>query len=356
MTAINHILTGNNVTVFLPGKAPRTVYKSHQFFDRIVQAVRDGAVDVLNSLLNVKEAVAASSNGAIEVRNGVLYYKGEVINGALASRIMEMLKDKLDVTPLLKFYDNLALNPSRVAVQELYLFLSKCNLPITADGYFLTYKKIRNDYMDIYSGTISNKVGERPSFKRNEVDDDRRNLCSNGLHVCSPTYLPNFGVSSGNRVVVCKVNPKDVVAVPADYNDAKMRVCEYLVVDEIEHDEAGRMIKGIKDGYTDAYADEEFEEFEEEFEDENEEEFEDVIDVYNDTLSGNGFAVVAPVLPVVNNVTVNTSGGVLSDGTVRSIRANLRKNVPLAQIARDHGTSARTVARIRDGETYTNVK
>lgn len=34
--------------------------------------------------------------------------------------------------------------------------------------------------------------------------------------------------------MVCKVNPADVVSIPTDYNDAKMRCCEYKVVREIE--------------------------------------------------------------------------------------------------------------------------
>jgi hypothetical protein len=34
--------------------------------------------------------------------------------------------------------------------------------------------------------------------------------------------------------VVVEVNPANVVAVPYDYNFAKMRVCEYKVVEEIE--------------------------------------------------------------------------------------------------------------------------
>jgi len=34
-----------------------------------------------------------------------------------------------------------------------------------------------------------------------------------------------------------KVNPKDVVSVPYDYNYSKMRVCEYEVLREVEDKE-----------------------------------------------------------------------------------------------------------------------
>jgi hypothetical protein len=34
--------------------------------------------------------------------------------------------------------------------------------------------------------------------------------------------------------MICKVNPADVVAVPSDYNNAKMRVCKYEVINEVD--------------------------------------------------------------------------------------------------------------------------
>ena len=34
----------------------------------------------------------------------------------------------------------------------------------------------------------------------------------------------------GDQVVVCKVNPRDVVSVPTDSNFGKLRVCRYEVV------------------------------------------------------------------------------------------------------------------------------
>jgi Ran GTPase-activating protein (RanGAP) involved in mRNA processing and transport len=33
-----------------------------------------------------------------------------------------------------------------------------------------------------------------------------------------------------------KVNPRDVVAVPVDYNNAKMRVCEYVVLSVVTNE------------------------------------------------------------------------------------------------------------------------
>ena len=71
------------------------------------------------------------------------------------------------------------------------------------------------------------------SMPRQAVDDNPNNTCSHGLHVCSYEYLKNF---TGERLVVCKVNPRDVVSIPTDYNHTKMRVCRYEVIQEIPLD------------------------------------------------------------------------------------------------------------------------
>jgi hypothetical protein len=42
--------------------------------------------------------------------------------------------------------------------------------------------------------------------------------------------LSSFG---GDRTVIVKINPADVVSIPSDYNDAKGRACRYEVVGEV---------------------------------------------------------------------------------------------------------------------------
>jgi hypothetical protein len=132
---------------------------------------------------------------------------------------------------MVKFTENLLENPSRRAVTELYLFLEKGNLPITSDGHFLAYKKVRDDYLDVYSGTIDNSVGQVVEMERNRVDDDKNNTCSYGLHFCSKDYLQSF---SGDRIVILKINPRDVVSIPTDYAFTKGRTCRYEVIGEVE--------------------------------------------------------------------------------------------------------------------------
>lgn len=133
-------------------------------------------------------------------------------------------------------------NTSARAVSETYWFLENYGLPITDDGCFLAYKAVRNNYTDIYSGKFSNLIGSVVSMPRNQVDDNYGKDCSQGLHVGALDYVVSYGhfkkgepiADGGNRLLLVKVNPKDVVSVPKYEGHTKMRVCSYTVVNEIK--------------------------------------------------------------------------------------------------------------------------
>lgn len=157
-----------------------------------------------------------------------------LVDNSLTTRVIDMVRSgDSGVQTLLNFLEKLMENPSRRAVNELYGFLQANDIEIGEDGDFYAWKKVRDDYLDIHSGTIDNSPGAHPRVARNMVDEDSNRTCSYGLHVCSKSYLPHFGNCVNNRVVKVKVNPKDVVAVPADYNNAKMRTAGYEVVEDV---------------------------------------------------------------------------------------------------------------------------
>jgi hypothetical protein len=131
--------------------------------------------------------------------------------------------------------ENLDANPSYRARNELVGFLDACELPITDDGCFMAYKKIRANFTDVHTGTFDNSPGTTVKMNRRDVNEDPTQACSAGLHVCSYSYLSHF---SGDRIVSVKVNPRDCVAVPRDYSAAKMRVCEYTVIAELDMSDA----------------------------------------------------------------------------------------------------------------------
>ena len=143
-------------------------------------------------------------------------------------------QEGFDITPLTNFIDNVMVNPSKRAVDELYGFLEYGNLPLTPDGCFLAYKVVgSNYYKDKHSGTFDNHIGSTCRMVRNHVDDNKEQTCSTGLHFCSREYAENFFYSYNDHMMVIKINPRDVVSIPVDYNNTKGRCCLYEVVGEI---------------------------------------------------------------------------------------------------------------------------
>jgi len=159
------------------------------------------------------------------------------LHSTLTNRMMEMHREGFDISPMAVFLQNLMENPSYRAVNELYEFMEKSDLPITEDGCFIAYKRVRGDFKDLYTGKIDNSPGKTPEMPRNMVDEDSNRTCSVGLHFCSREYLPSYGgYSDEYKVIMIKINPRDVVAIPRDYNNAKGRCCKYYVVEELPTD------------------------------------------------------------------------------------------------------------------------
>lgn len=174
------------------------------------------------------------ANG-VKVQNGVVTYNGEAVHSLVARRITEFVEKGYPIQPLVNFLNKVMQNPSMVAQQELYDFLANKDLPITDDGDFIAYKAVREDWRDIYSGTIDNSVGAVVEMPRARVDDNRKVHCSKGLHCGAMDYVTQYG-GRDSRIVLVKVNPADAVSVPDDHSFMKLRVCKYIVVQEYEGD------------------------------------------------------------------------------------------------------------------------
>ena len=83
-------------------------------------------------------------------------------------------------------------------------------------------------YTDMHTHSMQIKLGIPVQQERKACDADFRRDCSNGLHVGATKYVENFAGRDG-VILVCLVNPANVVAVP-DYDHSKMRVCEYFPI------------------------------------------------------------------------------------------------------------------------------
>lgn len=236
--SVPFIMGRNSITVMVNG-ATHTITDSSPNYLQLREAVKNKDWDAIPNLVNPARAIESYCKDNITVKNGEVFYRGSPLHNAVTRRIVEMMNDGFDANPLIAFLDKLMSNTSRSAVNELYDWLERTSLPITEDGDFLAYKKVRSDYKDFYTGKMDNSVGQILEMPRNQVDDTRKRTCSYGLHFCSLSYLPSYHGGQG-KVMIVKVNPADVVSIPDDYNYAKGRACRYEIIGEHndEHKEA----------------------------------------------------------------------------------------------------------------------
>jgi len=227
------ILTQSGITLLIAGRsAPFTMARDHKLFDKLLEAVKAKDLKEIEAIIDVAHVVKGYSKGKVTIEDGVVIYNGEAIGGVLTDRILELFQMGQDFEYMAKFLENLMQNPSFQSRQELYLFLENGNMPITEDGRFMAYKWVRDDYHDCHTGRFDNSVGKVLKMDRGSVDDRRENTCSYGFHVCTHGYE-----KFGTRLMLVAINPRDVVSVPVDYANAKMRVCEYEVIKEIPVEE-----------------------------------------------------------------------------------------------------------------------
>lgn len=238
-----YLIQGSNIVVVI-GNVSHTISKTHITYTKVLEAIKAGDWDTVKDVIEPKKVILNYGAGNVSIQGEKLFWKGFEFHNAVSSRMIQMLQDGFPIEPLVLFMENLMANPSHRAVKELYGFLEKNSLPITSDGYFLAYKKVRDDFKDCHSGTMDNSVGMVVEMERNRVDDKAENTCSVGLHFCSKEYLNHFG---GARTVIVKINPADVVSIPVDYNNSKGRACRYEVIGELGVDPDAAFTDAVQD-------------------------------------------------------------------------------------------------------------
>lgn len=277
-STITIVLDGSFRTVQVKSKAHRNdVIKALEKYKKSSQTAKDK--EALEVYLAPIKRIALESDNRFEVdeSENKMFLKGTTtpIPTTLADKILDFLDNGLPVNPLVKFWESCLKNPHYVAVEELFQFLERNNLPITDDGGFLGYKKlnfvnridvpddfeelivtpegvvkningekvsdaiklqylnfindVNNPLMkDVHSGTIKQRLGEVVRIERVKLGEaDRRQACGYGLHIGA------FGYGfSGNVRVLCKVMPEDVIA--CNPHEQKLRTCKYQIVSFVD--------------------------------------------------------------------------------------------------------------------------
>ena len=230
------ISNDGTVNAFVGGK-PYTFNKSHHNYGALVAYLENGNVEHFEASYDMASTVEHYCDGYVHVEKGELTWQGVPMPDLFTDRILQMRKEGFNIDPMLNFLDNMNDNPSDKAIVELFDFMQNKHLPIPDDGHFLAYKAVSPDIKDIYTGNFDNSVGSEVSIDRSKVDSNRDKHCSAGLHVGAIDYVKSYGGidldednDGGNQIVICKVNPADVVSVPSDARFQMLRCCKYEVV------------------------------------------------------------------------------------------------------------------------------
>ena len=238
---MKYIISDSGVVNAFVGGEAYTFDKNHHNYNALIRHLKSGNVEHFEAAYDVASSVEHFCDGYVHVKNGTLNWNGIPMPELFTDRILDMKKEGFDFDSMLNFMCNLNDNPSDKSILELFDFMQNKNLPITQDGHFLAYKAVRPDFKDIYSGSIDNSVGEVVEVDRSKVDSNRNRHCGAGLHVGAIDYVTSYGginldshddndSDGGNQIVICKVNPADVVSVPSDARFQKLRACRYEVV------------------------------------------------------------------------------------------------------------------------------
>lgn len=251
---------GKETLVVLVDDELVTLSPSHVNYRRIRKALRKGTADdeKIRAWIDAGRFIGdqlRQLSERVTYRAGQIYFDGDLINTALSRHILRVLRQGEDYRSPVAFMENLALNPSAQSRWHLWKWLEKQGtFTLTEDGYVVGYKAVKGEenlsitagsedvYVDgvVHQGHIPNPVGAVVEMSRALVNPDRDHACSVGLHVGTFDFAKAFGSgTAGQRILTVLVNPRDVVAVPADSDNAKMRVCRYKVADvtEVEHTE-----------------------------------------------------------------------------------------------------------------------
>lgn len=228
------IITGDSIVLTL-GDDTEIVDSSHANYKPIQLAIVAGDYKKAYELMNISKAINVFTKGAITVKGGELHYGELRLKSTLVDRILAMMAEGDEgFKRLVAFLERLLNNPSERSVSELWGFISHLDVEINDEGYIVGWKKVRSRdgrLFDSHTGKVPNDIGNIVEMPRFMVNDNKDQTCSQGLHIGAWDYVSGF---SGDTILKVLVDPADVVSVPTDYNDMKMRAAKYQVVAAVD--------------------------------------------------------------------------------------------------------------------------
>jgi hypothetical protein len=249
----------SSVTVFPEGRMPLAATREHPNFTAIMEQItvsgksEDDIIGLFDTAIGLNLKFNKVSD-RVSIRSGKVFFDNMETASVLTDAIIRFyLAGHDDYMSLVNFMEKIETNPNPNSREHLFRWLSSGKFSITPDGDIIGYKAVnrrtgqtvvrsgdpRDEYESIHAGPaivdgepvkghVPNNPGVIVEMARNEVTFDPHQTCSTGLHVADWSYAKN--TMGGHAMLMVLVNPRDVVSVPTDYGDKKMRVCRYKVL------------------------------------------------------------------------------------------------------------------------------
>ena len=237
----------SGATVIFADGSTHVIGSDNPNYSQVVRELLAGEAsdDELLDLISPFEAIYKTLtrlSERVSRKGSKLLFDGDVVNSALGKYIIELMNEGAEESwkAYIAFMEKLYTNPSEESRDHLFHFIAANGLQITPDGDLVLYKSTREDGSSTYAGYgivngvefehdyLINSVGAVVEIPRSKVDANRGVACSVGLHVGAFSYANTYS----RRLWTAIVNPRDVVSVPSDHNDAKIRVARYQIVEE----------------------------------------------------------------------------------------------------------------------------
>lgn len=250
MSKVPYRISDKTITLVVDNKV-HTVQRSAPNADAIIAELAKGEnadLELIKALASLKNFIIYMSMGRVSITDAGVSFLGEIISTYMAERILRHHHEGVDVAPMLAFMDMVMDHPVAGIQNDIFKWCEKGDMPFTAEGHIIAYKKVREDYRSYHASPdgshLLHTIGEYVEMERSAVDPRRDNTCSTGLHFCSYDYLNKYQGANTGRILILAINPQDVIAIPTDYNQTKGRACRYKVIGELPQEAAQVFFSG----------------------------------------------------------------------------------------------------------------
>lgn len=258
ITVTGNIVSKNGIVLFLADGTsqvlPQDSFRTQAILDTVLPSLaRSTPIEIDLDDFSISKAIEQATGGAVKVDEtagnfAITTRHGKIEDGhALRAYIEDAARNgggkglKLFIATFAEMA-----RTRKHSADELLTFMKDADLPIADDGSIIGYKVLiekDNGLFDPHSKTVQQNLGSLVFMPASKVNDDRRLLCSIGLHVAARQYLRDFWYHANPRLCLVKINPDNVISVPQGEH-SKMRVCAYHIVKVFSKEDGHAIVNG----------------------------------------------------------------------------------------------------------------